>query len=206
MDKIKWIFFDVGSTLVDETRAYNHRIEDAIAGTDITFEQFDEKRIYFAKLGLNGDNEAIKHFGLIKTPWHSEDEMPFEDARDTLKALSSRGYKLGIIANQKLGLEKRLESWEMLSCFDAVVYSAKAGFAKPDRRIFETALDSVGCEPHEAVMVGDRLDNDIIPASALGMKTVWIKKHLSVYQNAKSLGAKPNFIIDDLNELKDIFR
>ena len=60
----KWIFFDVGTTLVDETEAYNHRIRDAIEGTDITFEQFQEKRIFFAKQNLKGDLEAIKYFGL----------------------------------------------------------------------------------------------------------------------------------------------
>lgn len=47
LNDIKWLFFDVGSTLVDETECYNHRIRDAIAGTDITFEEFNEKRLYF---------------------------------------------------------------------------------------------------------------------------------------------------------------
>lgn len=45
----KWVFFDVGTTLVDETKAFEHRINDAIAGTEITFEQFNEKRKFFAK-------------------------------------------------------------------------------------------------------------------------------------------------------------
>lgn len=42
---IKWIFFDVGSTLVDETDAYDHRVRDMVAGTGITFEEFDNMRI-----------------------------------------------------------------------------------------------------------------------------------------------------------------
>ena len=44
----KWLFFDVGTTLIDETKAFDHRIRDAIAGTDVTFEQFNEKRKFFA--------------------------------------------------------------------------------------------------------------------------------------------------------------
>ena len=40
---IKWIFFDVGSTLVDETKAYDHRIWDMIENTDITCSSFDAK-------------------------------------------------------------------------------------------------------------------------------------------------------------------
>ena len=60
---IKWIFFDVGSTLVDETKAYDHRALDAIAGTNITFQEFDEMRIDLARQGLDGNSAAIKHLG-----------------------------------------------------------------------------------------------------------------------------------------------
>ena len=55
---IKWIFFDVGSTLVDETEAYDHRVRDIIAGTDITFQEFDDMRIALAHQGLDG-NSAV---------------------------------------------------------------------------------------------------------------------------------------------------
>jgi putative hydrolase of the HAD superfamily len=57
---IKWIFFDVGSTLVDETDAYGHRVRDMIAGTGITFEEFDNMRIVLAQQGLDGNSAAIK--------------------------------------------------------------------------------------------------------------------------------------------------
>ena len=57
LNNIKWLFFDVGSTLVDETDCYNHRIQDAIAGTNITFEEFNEKRMFFSKQNLKGDIE-----------------------------------------------------------------------------------------------------------------------------------------------------
>ncbi len=98
---LRWIFFDVGSTLVDETEAYDHRVRDMIADTNISFEEFDDVRIALAKQGLDGNSAAIKHFGLSKTPWHSEDEAPYPDAHSTLSALRDKGYRLGIIANQK---------------------------------------------------------------------------------------------------------
>lgn len=41
---IKWIFFDVGSTLVDETKAYDHRALDMIKDTNISFDEFDKKK------------------------------------------------------------------------------------------------------------------------------------------------------------------
>lgn len=202
---VKWIFFDVGSTLMDETEAYNHRVREMIAGTDITFSAFDSKRIELAKQGVDGNTEAINHFGLKKTPWHWEDEKPFEDAVETLKALVDRGYHLGIIANQVPGTAQRLDAWGLLKYFDVVAASAELGVAKPDPLIFKKALELAGCQPCVSVMVGDRLDNDIRPAKELGMRTGWIRKGLSKYQPV-ALGKNiADWIIDNLSDLKAIF-
>ena len=176
---VKWIFFDIGSTLVDETEAYDHRVRDMIVGTDISFSEFDDVRIAFAKQGLDGNSAAIKHFGLSKTPWHSEDEIPYPDVQNTMAALREKSYQLGIIANQKPGIAERLETCGLRLFFDVIASSAEIGYAKPDKTIFENALKLANCTADESVMVGDRLDNDIIPAKALGMKTVWLKNGLA---------------------------
>ncbi len=202
---IRWIFFDIGSTLIDETEAYNHRIRDIILGTNITFEEFDNKRIELARKGFEGNSEAIKFFGLNKTPWHSEDELPYDDSYDALDYLISKGYKLGVIANQKIGTAERLKHWELLKYFDVIVASAEVGYAKPDKRIFEKAFELGVCTPQESVMVGDRLDNDIIPAKNIGMKTVWIRNGLAVYQDIRYGDNTADWIIDDLLSLKKIF-
>ncbi len=201
----RWIFFDVGSTLVDETEAYDHRVREMITGTDIRFSIFNSKRIELAKQGFDGNSEAIKFFGLTKTPWHSEDEIPFDDSLETLKLLKSRGYNLGIIANQAIGIEKRLEAWGLLKYLDVVASSAELGVAKPDKLIFEKAFELAGCGSENSVMVGDRLDNDIIPAKALGMKTVWIRKGLAVYQNSELGKDIADWVIDKLSDLGEIF-
>ena len=202
---VKWIFFDVGSTLMDETEAYDHRVREMIAGTDITFSAFDSKRIELAKQGFDGNSEAINHFGLEKTPWHWEDEKPFEDAAETLEALKKRGYHLGIIANQVQGTAQRLDDWGLLKYCDVVAASAELGVAKPDPLIFEKALELAGCQPCDSVMVGDRLDNDIRPAKALEMQTVWIRKGLSQYQPIHLGGNVADWVIDNLSDLKTIF-
>ena len=205
MKRIKWIFFDIGSTLVDETEAYNHRIRDAISGTDITFEQFNEKRIYFAKQNLKGDLEAIKYFGLTKTPWHKEDEILYPDAERVLKYLCDKGYKIGVIANQSLGTAERLEKWGLGRYIDVVAASAELGFAKPDEKIFRYALKQAECTAENAVMVGDRLDNDIYPAKKLGMKTVWIRQGFAVYQTPENKDYEADYAVDNLLELTNIF-
>ena len=202
---VKWIFFDVGSTLVDETEAYNHRAREMLEGTNISFSAFDSKRIELAKLGFDGNSEAIKFFGLKKTPRHSEDEIPFDDALETLEYLKRKGFHLGIIANQSIGTTQRLAAWGLLKHFDVVGASAELGVAKPNRLIFEKAFEMAGCLPYESVMVGDRLDNDMIPAKSIGMKTVWIRKGLSTYQDPKLGKNYADWVIDDLGELKAIF-
>ena len=62
-----------------------------------------------------------------------------------------------------------------------------------------------GCQPHHSVMVGDRLDNDILPAKKLGMRTVWIRKGLSGYQHIDLGKDNADWIIDNLSDLKEIF-
>ena len=201
---IKWIFFDVGSTLVDETEAYNHRAREMISGTGITFKEFDDIRIALAKLGLDGNSAAIKYFGLTKTPWHSEDELPYSDIQSTLAALIDKGYKLGIIANQKLGTKERLDSWGLRQYFDVIATSAEIGYAKPDKEIFEKAFELAKCTATESMMVGDRLDNDIIPAKSLGMKTVWIKNCLAQHQNIELCEGVADYQIHSLSEILQI--
>jgi putative hydrolase of the HAD superfamily len=203
---IRWIFFDVGSTLVDETEAYDRRARQMLEGTEVAFSAFDRKRIEFAKQGFDGNSEAIKYFGLRKTPWPSEYEEPFADSYATLEALKKRGYRLGIIANQVTGTGQRLDAWGLLQYFDVVAASAELGVAKPDKLIFAKALELADCQPHNSVMVGDRLDNDIRPAKALGMKTVWIRKGLAIYQHADLGKNIADWVIDTLSDLKEIFQ
>lgn len=199
---IKWIFFDVGTTLVNEEKAYDHRVYEMIKDTNISFEEFNEKRIELSRQGLDGNSAAIKFFNLNKTPWHSEDEVLYEDTIDVLEDLTSKGYKLGIIANQKKGLENRLEEFGILKYFDIVIASAEVGVSKPDKEIFEIALAKANCKPNECIMIGDRLDNDIIPANQIGMKTIWIRQGLAKYQNNISMEENIDYIVHNLIELK----
>jgi len=201
---LKWLFFDIGSTLVDETECYNQRIIDAITGTDISFERFNEKRIEFAKQNLKSDIEAIKFFGLVKTPWHKELEKPYPESEKLLSILSVKGYRIGVIANQSAGTEKRLENWGLLKYIDIVLSSEEEGISKPDPEIFLRALNRSGCMPCEAAMIGDRLDNDIYPAKKLGMKTIWVKQGIAAYQNPQCEAYVADYSVNSIIEIADI--
>ncbi|MBP3562143.1 MAG: HAD family hydrolase [Treponema sp.] len=201
---IKWIFFDVGSTLVDETKAYDHRAKEMLQNTNITFDEFDNKRIEFAKLGYDGNSQAIKYFQLEKTPWPSSMEVPFADVANTLETLKKRGYNLGIIANQELGTKDRLQQQGILQYIDLVIASAEEGVAKPDEKIFKIALQRAACKSDNAIMIGDRIDNDIIPAKKLGFHTIWIKQGFGQYWNITKEEETPDYTVCSLSELCDI--
>lgn len=53
-------------------------------------------------------------------------------------------------------------------------------------------------------MIGDRLDNDIIPAKQLRMKTVWVRQGFAKYQSIKSNDEQPDYIIDSIADILDI--
>ena len=116
----------------------------------------------------------------------------------------SKKYKIGVIANQSLGTEKRLAQHGIMQYIDLVVASAEEGVAKPDKRIYEIALERSNCKPGDAVMIGDRIDNDIVPANLMGMHTIWIKQGFGKYWNILQDIEKADFAVDSLMELCDI--
>ena len=201
---IKWIFFDIGSTLVDESVAYQNRIERTITGTNVTYDDFYNKMVEISKYNQSGYNKALEAYGLKMAPWNSDDEFVYPETENCLSELSKH-YKIGIIANQNLGSEERLEKFGLLKYIDLVIASAEEGVAKPDLRIFQIALDRANCKPEEAVMVGDRLDNDIAPANKIGMKTVWIKQGYGGLSKPHSEEEQPDHTVDSLNELIHLF-
>lgn len=182
LENIKWLFFDVGSTLIDEHLAYEHRMREMADLANTTYSSVYETAMTFYKQNKKGDLETAKLLGVELPKWHKEDEILYSDAAKCLEILSGR-YKIGIIANQSLGTKERLEQHGILQYIDLVIASAEEGVAKPDKRIFEIALNRSNCKPDEAVMVGDRIDNDIVPAKRMGMHTVWIKQGYGQYWN-----------------------
>ena len=202
---IRWVFFDLGSTLLDERGAICRRIRETIKGSDITYQMFRDAMLEAFRENRDGYREAVKRFSLQKTPWHPEEERIYPGVSDLLECLGGK-YSLGIIANQALGVEERLRDFRILEHFDLVLASAEVGLSKPDPRIFQLALDRAGCQAEQSVMAGDRLDNDIVPAKALGMKTVWVRQGDWKYASPRSPEETPDFVVEDWKEFDDTLK
>lgn len=200
LEDIKWLFFDVGSTLVDEHIAFEHRFRDIANLANVEYEQVYNNAINLYKKNRKGDLEIAKQLGVKLPDWYKEDEILYKDTNKTLRLLTSK-YKIGIIANQPLGTEKRLKKYGITQYIDLIVASAEEGISKPDRRIFEIALKRSGCKPNEAVMIGDRIDNDIVPAKLLGMHTIWVKQGFGQYWKIKGKDEEADCIVNGIAEI-----
>lgn len=203
----KWLFFDLGSTLIDESEAYKLRVLECIEGSTVSFAEFDEKRKFFAAERIVcGDQDAAEYFGLTLKPWRNDVEYPYTDAETVLKTLRQRGYKLAVIANQAEGTVERLKKWNLYDYFDFVLASFEEGVSKPDKEIFLRALKCADEEAEDCVMIGDRIDNDVKPAKELGLKTVLVKHGVvAPYQNPPTNDFTPTATVFNLTDLLTLF-
>ncbi|MEP6871274.1 MAG: HAD family hydrolase, partial [Anaerolineaceae bacterium] len=125
----------------------------------------------------------------------------YDDARALLSSLKFRGYRVGVITNaifpghlfQPLVNELGLSGY-----VDAFVSSADLGVAKPNPGIFLHTMKAIGCEAHETLFVGDRLETDIAGARAAGMRAVLIRR------GARPRDASGYLVIEHLSALNDL--
>lgn len=203
LEDIQWLFFDVGATLVDESKVYEERMKIVAEAAKVPYEYVYQTALEFYKQNKKGDLEVMKLLNVKKPEWRHENETLYCETEECLRKLSEK-YSIGVIANQSLGTEKRLKQFGILQYIKLVIASAEEGVAKPDKRIFELALDRAGCKPQNAVMIGDRIDNDIIPAKALGMKTIWIRQGFGRYWNIADECQRADYEVNNLLEILKI--
>lgn len=215
MMKLKWIFFDLGWTLVDETEAHRSRLAEAAAmlaefgqqySVDQLMELSERAATDFAPSPFHGmlarrglSNDRINEIR-ISTRYAKEKERLYPGVPELLAMLSSQ-FKLGIIANQSEGTESRLTQWAIRGYFSIVFASAELGLLKPDPRIFTYALSQADCPTEEAIMVGDRIDNDIGPAKSQGWSTIRVLQGFSRLQRPRGPGEEPDLTIKRIGEL-----
>lgn len=135
------------------------------------------------------DTIADEYIGNLSNQIHL-----FEGTLDILNYLSNK-YRLHIITNGfEMIQHKKLKSSKIDHFFDTVTTAEGSGHKKPDRRIFDYALQQAKAELNKSVMIGDSLEADIKGAKDYGMHTIYF-------------GKNPNFdtkTIQDLKELKSL--
>lgn len=203
---MKYIFFDIGYTLINEDEVWKRRCLEQSQTPQAVAMGISAERLLqdIAEASVQFKSQfksVVQKYGFsYSAPYRSELETIYPDTAPVLEKLSER-FNLGIIANQSGDLSARLSQWQIDKYFKTIVSSSDYGFSKPDKRLFIAALEKSGCPANNAIMVGDRLDNDILPAKALGFETVWMKRGFAAKQVPPSEDYTPDY---EINELSDI--
>jgi HAD superfamily hydrolase (TIGR01549 family) len=114
-----------------------------------------------------------------------------------LKSLKVRGYVTGIVSNTNVfSVEHLKEKSELLRHVDFPVFSFDVGAIKPDKAIFAELLNRSGCDPWDAVMVGDKEEDDILPAREIGMKALLFTDYGRLKAGLEGLGVHLRFCFD----------
>ena len=130
-----------------------------------------------------------------------------DDVAEVLQKLKS-GYKLAIVSNTYSWGDKEvsgaLSRKDLTRFFDAIVTSVDAGSRKPDDGIYRKALDLLGCDPEQAIMVGDRVDTDIAGANMIGMTSILCRWNERYPAEVKDDSYLPDYIIGSIDELPSL--
>ncbi len=141
-------------------------------------------------------------YTVSQSHWHPE-----KDTIPTLKELQRQGYRLGIISNagDDADVQYLIDKSGIRPYMDVIISSAAFGTRKPSTKIFQAALDTLGVLPSRAVMVGDKLDADILGAQNVDMFAVWITRRAEIIsQLHQGEPIQPDAIIDKLSELPSL--
>ncbi|MBI4516355.1 MAG: HAD family hydrolase [Deltaproteobacteria bacterium] len=126
-----------------------------------------------AAFGVAPDPLQLDRYRAAQWQRHARDFTLRDGVLDTLQQLRERGLHLGIVSNIDVDqLEHLLAVARIAAQFDSVLSSEEARSCKPDGLIYTEALRRAGCEPHEALFVGDTLLQDIAGANQAGLRSV----------------------------------
>jgi HAD superfamily hydrolase (TIGR01509 family) len=189
---IRWLFFDVGNVILndDPVMAIIYKwTYDAVreAGHSISFEDFlrERERLLTEAEDMEVHRSlAIRYLGIkgyrkVRRAYHRYLLERIDQVYPLLPAILpvlmglGESYRLALLANQPAAVEALLTKYGVWHLFERHFISEVVELRKPDPEFFRYALSQVDCQPDEAIMVGDRRDNDIIPARSIGMYTLW---------------------------------
>jgi putative hydrolase of the HAD superfamily len=130
---------------------------------------------------------------------HPEVWNLYPGAREVLSGLRAQGKRLAVISNWDSRLMRLMDQLDIRGYFEFILASAVFGSSKPGSRIFEEALRRMAVSPHDAIHVGDSLDDDVRGARRAGIGAVLIDRHHRFQHH--ELAQESCHLIRDLSEL-----
>jgi HAD superfamily hydrolase (TIGR01549 family) len=179
----RWVVLDVGETLVDETRVFRTwadifglpelTLMAVLGGSISNAKDADGWRRFFELIQHPDWQDSRPDFEARYGALRPDDLYP--DALRAIATLKERGYRVGITANQPARRHAELQALGV--AVEAMGMSDAMGVAKPDPAFFARTLELLGSpSPTDVAYVGDRVDNDVRPSAAAGMRAVWLRR------------------------------
>ena len=217
---IKYIFFDLGYTLISQFENVDDKIDDILKKygkkwNDVfkiwrnyhylhSLGRVDKKEKY-RQISLLTDISVddLEKIGTLLLESHILDK----ETLNTLKYLHKKGYILGIISNNiEEDVSHIIKREKIGDLFDIIVCSSSVGQRKPSARIFLEAYKSIPqSEYNNILFVSDELSEDIIGSMALGTKTAWLASDTVNRWKGEELEIfNADYKIKSFSELKNI--
>lgn len=163
--------FDIGETLIDETRAWSVHAQTAgvtrltlFATLGALIERGEDHRRVWELLGVD---PPTRHIEIVRDDF-------YPDALPCLHALAAAGVKIGLAGNQPAQAETELLRLGLPVSF--IASSARWGVEKPSPEFFAYVVSKAGVAADQIAYIGDRVDNDVIPARRAGMFAVFVRR------------------------------
>jgi HAD superfamily hydrolase (TIGR01549 family) len=207
------VFFDVGETIVDESREYGTWADwlavprhtfSAVFGAVIArgLDYLETFQVFRPGFDLAMERERRAAAGQSE---HFSEEDLYPDARPCLATLRELGLQVGLAGNQTARAEIILRALDLP--VDVIGTSDGWGVEKPSAAFFERVVTEAGCPADQVLYVGDRLDNDIRPAQEAGIVTALVRRGPWGYiLNDKAVSERFLFQLASLAELPDLVR
>jgi HAD superfamily hydrolase (TIGR01549 family) len=200
------VVFDIGEVLIDETRVWGVWA-DLIGTSPLTFAavlgaavvQGEDHHAVFDHLAPNLDWEPLAAEHERRYGGFREEDL-YDDVRPCLAAIRAQGRRVVLAGNQPLRRTEQLAALELP--VDAIATSDELGAEKPSPAFF-TALGDLldGVPPAEVLYVGDRIDNDVLPAAAAGLRTCWLRRGPWGVLQDLPMEDDADLVLDGLGEL-----
>lgn len=205
---ISAVFFDVGETIVDESREFGTWADwlgvprhtfSAVFGAAIARGRDYRETFQVFRPGFDLAAERERRAAAGQAESFGEENL-YTDARPCLAALREQGLLVGLAGNQTARAETILRALDLP--VDVIGTSDGWGVEKPSAAFFERIAVEAGCAADQVLYVGDRLDNDIRPAQAAGLTTALVRRGPWGYiLHDPDVSSRCMFRIDSLAEL-----
>lgn len=200
------VVFDVGEVLIDETRVWSVWA-DLLGVTPLSFAavlgaaivQGEDHELVFPAIAPNVEWRDFEDEHERRYGGFGEDDL-HRDVRGCLAELRQLGFTVVIAGNQPARRSAQLRALD-LPC-DDLFTSDELGVEKPDPAFFTALLRRCEAgEPGELLYVGDRVDNDVVPAATAGLRTCWLRRGPWGLLQDLPDDVDPDLVLEGLGEL-----